>query len=531
MLFDLLTEQDKEMINKYREWYTHSDTVNSPCPIDELLIPWANAKSQYLNQLFKDKLIVEFPIEYKQSAEELTKQISKLRFEDRRIILFINKLQNAIYCNSKADAFSDYINPFSIDSLATNKLITNVQIELNDGSIIKLQKGTKTIKVITKLAKSFNIGLKPEGEKINGKQVSDLEYFRLKHSVTLNQKILKGTLCLSIHPLDYMTMSDNCEHWSSCMSWSEGGDYRQGTVEMMNSPCVVVGYLKSTNHKMPMGIDNIWNSKKWRSLFIVDPQFIISIKGYPYQNEQLAKTCIDKLAQMAGWNNYNIINWDKNTNVIFTTNDHSMYNDFGTTEHYICLNPNSTDKIYNNGEYYNYCGDAECMWCGFVPEHSSEIAANELCCSNCSSYLHCDQCGCSITQNESYMITADDYVLCCSCWNYDTTTDDLTNDVYLYTNTIKLKSADENSISSYKCYLGDDTLADNYLLKTVFVNGIKSLVKLIPYNYKVELSELTFEGLKLFKIDPADLNDEIYPGFSSFTPEQIEELEEALNDY
>ena len=38
-------------------------------------------------------------------------------------------------------------------------------------------------------------------------------------------------------------MSDNNSGWESCMSWRNNGCYRRGTVEMMNSPYVIVAYL------------------------------------------------------------------------------------------------------------------------------------------------------------------------------------------------------------------------------------------------------------------------------------------------
>ena len=38
-------------------------------------------------------------------------------------------------------------------------------------------------------------------------------------------------------------MSDNDYGWDSCMGWMNEGEYRLGTVEMMNSPCIVVAYI------------------------------------------------------------------------------------------------------------------------------------------------------------------------------------------------------------------------------------------------------------------------------------------------
>ena len=98
---------------------------------------------------------------------------------------------------------------------------------------------------------------------LNGQSLEEFEDFRIKHSRILSEKEFIGRLSLSIHPLDFMTMSDNDSDWSSCMSWRTCGSYRRGTVEMMNSPCVVVAYLSASK---PMVLDRgshfKWNIKK-----------------------------------------------------------------------------------------------------------------------------------------------------------------------------------------------------------------------------------------------------------------------------
>ena len=142
-------------------------------------------------------------------------------------------------------------------NLATNSYSIGEPFEVNlpDGKILKVQKGTKPLRVLAKMAQAFNL----EG----------FEEFRLTHSRILNQKKMTGELCLSIHPMDFMTMSDNNSNWESCMSWSDYGCYRRGTVEMMNSECVVVAYLRA-KEDMKVSEDLYWNNKKWRCWFFFD---------------------------------------------------------------------------------------------------------------------------------------------------------------------------------------------------------------------------------------------------------------------
>ena len=90
-------------------------------------------------------------------------------------------------------------------------------------------------------------------------------------------------------------MSDNNEDWESCMSWTQGGEYRVGTIEMMNSPYVIVAYLKS-HHNLEWA-DN-WNSKKWRELYICSNDFVRSITGYPYKDEKITKLVLEKIREL-----------------------------------------------------------------------------------------------------------------------------------------------------------------------------------------------------------------------------------------
>ena len=108
-----------------------------------------------------------------------------------------------------------------------------------------------------------------------------------------NTAEINANLCLSIHPLDYMTASYNDNNWHSCMNWLQG-EYRRGVIEMMNSKCVVVAYLESAHDKLTFyGADvHYWNSKKWREFFIVRPNYITGIKGYPYWNRNLEDTVL-----------------------------------------------------------------------------------------------------------------------------------------------------------------------------------------------------------------------------------------------
>ena len=457
MVYEQLTELDLQKINSYRNYFACASTwgMNAAASLDTVLEPWNQAKSGYLKKLFDDKLIISKPIEFKEDFFEIEERLSGLMGEER-IRSFRKKItqiykdralqvEQLIWGYTKEDRQSNFVNClFDISVLAQNQVSDQFfdedhpvfELPIKD-TILKVQRGMKPIRIITKIANAYGVGVTPDE---NG--VSDLEYFRRRHSLGLNQKILKGELCLSIHPLDYMTMSDNDEGWDSCMSWENDGEYKQGTIEMMNSPCVVVAYLSAGAEKFKWGSGEAgcWNSKKWRSLFIVDPDFIVNIRSYPYDNDNLVKEVMKELSELAGWGRIEPQNFDarrysgkpeeingRKINIHFSTN--AMYNDFGRG-HFITLDPNDTEDIVDH--YYNYSGLSECIWCGETDEDLIGLnhGTGFLNCGNCSPTFYCSRCE-STYEGDDYYVTGDGCALCENCWCEYTETDFISHERYM----------------------------------------------------------------------------------------------------
>lgn len=240
--------------------------------------------------------------------------------------------------------------------------------------------------------------------------IQDFDDFRIAISQFTNQRSLEGNLQLSIHPLDYMTMSMNGCNWRSCMSW-ENGEFRMGTVEMMNSPMVVEAYVASSDKWCIPDSTYEWSNKKWRELFIVCDECIASIKGYPYCHNPLEKEIIKWIADLAKENlgvtyiTDNLITkqWSSDIcnqlGLLFETN--LMYNDFGCrpegSPHTIALNRNYIKN--EEPRRIVYSGATECMICGRVeylstvynPEMLFTVEA-DLHCPICAGLYHCENC-------------------------------------------------------------------------------------------------------------------------------------------
>ena len=405
-LFEVIPENEKKMMDAYINAYAlqgHNRTAS----LERLMRGWAEMKDDYLYRLLGNNLILEKPFTFSEPIEYI---------EDRMINVltsnypFIETLRS--FTDGWAEDSERYKRITCINcprwhlqditrtyTLSKNRfdhpltlMVTNPEGEAKKFSV---QKGSKVVPFIGKLVKWLGI---EEG----------YEKFRIDHSMALNTSRLEGTLCLSIHPLDYMTMSDNESNWSSCMSWQGCGCYRAGTVEMMNSGMVLVGYFKSKSESMPMpNCSGEWNSKKWRELFIVNPELIMNIKSYPYENDELTLGCLNWIRELVeknvGWTNFKKKHgkWDPDDgwnfggyeSVQFDTG--FMYNDIeeAYTRHfyYITEGDHSEDRLY-----CGYSGDFICMACGEYgqPDDDGEGSSSSLVCEDCApERYYCERCG------------------------------------------------------------------------------------------------------------------------------------------
>lgn len=420
MLFEYLSEKDIKTFRSYVASYAPAESVytyNSIGPHTELILRhWDEAKYEYLYEALGNQFIVEREVEFKQPNSVIRTTMGEeldcggLREFRQQVREYVNT-----HFGAYSDEYYSIMSLFDRQSLVENKTgygYTKL-ITFPNGKSVKIVPDAKVMKTLGKIAK--HCGLE-----------DSFERFRLKHSLILNQKKLTGTLCISIHPMDYITMSDNANGWSSCMSWRNDGDYRMGTVEMMNSPCVVVAYLKSTDKTLSWGGSDCdtWNSKLWRTLFIVHEKAILSIKSYPYENVDLTKCTIDWLQEMVehnlGWkfsetchrieeDTYFTHNSNK---VIIRCQTGKMYNDFGCADHYGVLADDLNGRID-----IEYSGTDECMFCGST-EHLYEDT-NCVLCRNCadlrdSEYTECEHCGARWHEDDIYWV--DDVPLCPDCY-------------------------------------------------------------------------------------------------------------------
>lgn len=430
-LYQLLTAEERGIITEYIEGYAPQNRLETPlAPLEEILYYWNEAKSEHLNRIFNGKLILERDLEYDAPITDLVNRYNteymkhhvpaEKHFYNNLYKLFWGHEEFAQFRYDRRTHSGCTFSESTYNYLATpSTLLKNVwelpetTFPLPNGRTYKVYPGTKVARILGKLAKEWNV----EGwEKVREAQAK-----------AMTTKRTKGTLCLSIHPLDYMSMSDNCEGWHSCMSWFDRREYRAGTVEMMNSPCVVVAYIKHPTHKLEFDAGS-WNSKIWRELFIVDPRIITNIKAYPTENPWLSKyisTWLKELTEEAGVSEYHdkcicygsndehSDAWIKQHDVQINFRTGVMYNDCGRVDQYMYLQKRNN---YHFNVYYS--GERTCMICGRTESETTFIQENQVACEECDyvERFYCEECG-EIIYNAEDVYTIGDHCFCYACWN------------------------------------------------------------------------------------------------------------------
>lgn len=417
--YEALTAQDKEYITEYIEkWGGINSPIKLKAPLDYILREW-NKSKQTLFNIFGEKLMLEKEIQVEDGDNKKIREINNYLNSINPGTDFINSVRKLFTFNGTyfEDTYATY-NLTQAKQLFTNRVAEEFSYRNKDNKVIKVPEGAKVMRVLQKIAKEFDL--------------PDFEIFRNHISRITEIRKSKIKFTLSIHPLDYMTMSDNANGWESCMNWTQGpGSYRAGTIEMMNSPVIVVAYI-TTKPYYPANTSIEWTSKSWRELIIVHPNTICSVKSYPYYNISFDKALVNWLADLVEekteWR-YNrkkpqeslescsyIEAWqdkeDKDNHFLLNFETNEMYNDFGNTDNYGIFSINPPDNKYRIFAI-NYSGLMTCMCCGESNYCSDDTEV--VICENCELPTYCYCCGERVNAND--IIEVDGEWVCEDCYN------------------------------------------------------------------------------------------------------------------
>ena len=260
MIVDFDIKDIQEKFNRIVKYSQHLDgEVNS----DELFEDWRRNKSVFIQrwdgQLIKELGEMTFHLSDDQKAKVVNDVIEKI---------------DEIYQKSGL-GYPDFKEDDLIQFILMNQynFFDNVTIDEYKNRDILVPKGMKILRAFKFFCNDKDL-------------LNDIQSVA---SMAIQNDKITGTLCMSVHPLDYLSVSENVHNWRSCHALD--GEYRAGNLNYMADPTTVVCYLKS-NHKyeLPRFPEDIkWNSKKWRVLLFFDDtyRFMMAGRQYPYFENSL----------------------------------------------------------------------------------------------------------------------------------------------------------------------------------------------------------------------------------------------------
>lgn len=125
----------------------------------------------------------------------------------------------------------------------------------------------------------------------------------------IQKRKITGYLCVSVHPLDFLSSSMNNHNWRSCHSLD--GDFRAGNLSYMTDCSTMICYIKTKENNLIPMFPFPWNDKKWRMLIHVSnsKSMIFFGRQYPMElpgvmdiiAEWLGESFMDKFIKANYW--------------------------------------------------------------------------------------------------------------------------------------------------------------------------------------------------------------------------------------
>ena len=389
----------EQLYNEGTKWLRdiNFNTISNPSRLPYQV--WEENKKQFLFSLLRQQLIYSVPTEVSMTEEELYYKIkeSGVRYTLQQqfkpeFARILTTMSSELDENEKIieKCLFDLLN---VNILARQRIEEDYAFDWN-GKRVKFNKGTK----VTKLFRFF----------VNE---SELDALIKKYATIFNQKTIKGDLCLSVHPLDYFSVSDNQCGWNSCFSVHDGS-YRISTTGLLTSPNTMVAYLSSGDVEYEAyDMSMTWNNKKWRTYVTMshDQKTFHIGREYPYSNPSLRQKVVEMIADLTG------LEYQEADREIYINTPDAFYND-GFYHLYEATNIEEDERV----DELDVAEDCYCMECGTTYDLEG---VNGICCISCHPECHEDYMGtCTLCdthifdyEDYSYIISRGEYVCeCCS---------------------------------------------------------------------------------------------------------------------
>lgn len=243
--------------------------------VKEMLQKWLASKKLFIEHM-DGKLIyqTEEPLSFE--LDEKAKLDKKERFAD-----FIEE-------HYENWALSNFIHCLPIEDFYNNKTSTEYRNKFEESIIVPAN---------FKVVKAFKFFIDNEDL---------LKQVQSEASRIIQENVISGYLCFSVHPLDYLSISENIHNWRSCHALD--GDYRSGNLNYMLDSSTVVCYLRADKQAVLPHFpeDVLWNSKKWRVLFFFsnDTTMVFAGRQYPFVANKGIDIIKDKILPVLRFGNW-----------------------------------------------------------------------------------------------------------------------------------------------------------------------------------------------------------------------------------
>lgn len=284
------------------------------------------------------------------------------------------------------------------DNKTTEEMSYRIINQKGYEEMVRIPQGMK----ITRALKFFTLG----DDKL-------LNMLQTKYSQIINTSVITGRMCVSVDPMDFLTMSVNNNNWRSCMALD--GEYAAGALSYAVDKHTFMVYLKSDKEDENLkGVpsDVKWNSKKWRCLMYFDEEYetIISTKQYPFTSSKLMEEAIEMIKEVFGLENWTYKTIDSLYDLNISTYSKGLiFNDLEAMNskmliHCLVKDLDKDDRKIFAGE------EVLCPNCnGDIIDYGGSFI-----CSGCAERSICENCGGPINSNDE-LYCVDGMEICYDC--------------------------------------------------------------------------------------------------------------------
>ena len=244
---------------------------------DKIIDDWLEAKKDFIRAM-KGNLIyqLDYPITF---------NLDKKSKEDR-LYKFADFIQN----HYENENLCDFLYSINIEDFYNNKTSKVYECFITDEQFVKIPENFKVIKAF----KFF------ESNKYALKELQN------EASRIIQEDCITGYLCFSVHPLDFLSASENAHNWRSCHALD--GEYRSGNLNYLMDKSTVICYLKSDKDvELPHFPSELhWNSKKWRTwvYFSNDKSMVFIGRQYPFISQKGISYITERFLPELGFGNW-----------------------------------------------------------------------------------------------------------------------------------------------------------------------------------------------------------------------------------